>query len=115
MGQILFNKHSKFQSFDETFYCGMTKLRNTNLHVFIQCQHTRTILRNTNMGQSLFKKYSNFQKFDEILYCGMTRFRNVKLGVFRQYQNTKTILKKKNMGQNYNTVPWPYLGTAIVS
>ena len=101
MGQSLFKKHSTFQSFDENFYCGMTRLRNTNLYVFIQCQHTRTILRNANMGQSLFKKYSNFQKFDEILYCGMTRFRNVKLGVFRQYQNTKIILKKKNMGQNY--------------
>ena len=79
----------------------MTRLRNTYLYVFIQCQHTRTILRKKNMRQSLFKKYSKFQKFDEILYCGMTRFRNVKLGVFRQYQNTDTILKEKNMRQNH--------------
>ena len=26
----LFEKHSKFQNFDEIFYCGMTRLRNTN-------------------------------------------------------------------------------------
>ena len=72
----------------------------TNLDVFIQCQYTRTILRNKNMGQSLFRKHSKFKKFDEILYCGMDRFTNVKLVVFRKYQNTKTILKKKNIGQN---------------
>ena len=73
----------------------MTRFKNTNLDVFIQCQHTRTILRSEAIGQSLFKKDSKSQKFDEILYCGMTRFGNIKLGVFRQYQNTKTILKKK--------------------
>ena len=61
---------------------------------FIQCQHTRTILRNENIGQSLFKKYTKFWKFDEILYCWITRFWNIKLGVFRQYQNVKTIFKK---------------------
>ena len=97
MGQSLFRKHSKFQTFDEILYCGMARLRNTNLDVFIQCQYTRTILRNKNMGQS--KGYSKFQKFNEILYCGMSRSTNVKLGIFRQYQNTKTILKKKVMGQ----------------
>ena len=69
MGQSLFKKYRKFQNFDEIFYCGMNRLRNTSLDVFIQCQHTRTILRNENMGQSLFKKYSKFQKFDEILHC----------------------------------------------
>ena len=46
----------------------MTRLRNTNEGVFIQCQYTKTILKNTNMGQSLFKNHSKFQKFDEILY-----------------------------------------------
>ena len=91
MGQRYFKKTFEFNSFDETFYCGMTSLRNTNLDVFMQCQHTRAILRNENMGQSLFKKYLKFQKFDEIIYCRMTRFRNAKLSVFRQYQNTKTI------------------------
>ena len=65
MGQSLFKKHSKFLNFDEMFYCDMTRLKNTNLDVFIQCQHTRTILRNENMGQSLLKKYSEFQKFNE--------------------------------------------------
>ena len=79
----------------------MTRLRNANLDVFMQCQYTRTILRKKNMGQRLFKKYSKFQNFDEILCCVITRFSNVELDVFRQYQYTKTILKKKNMGQNH--------------
>ena len=69
MGKCLFKKHSKFQNFDEIFYCGMTRLRNTSLDVSIQYQHTRTIRKNESMGQSLFKKYSKFQKFDERLYC----------------------------------------------
>ena len=98
MGQRNFKNliNFKFHNLSEIFYCGMTRLRNRNLDVFIQCQCTRTILRSKYMGQCLFKK----QKFDEILHRGMTRFRNVKSGVFRQYQNTKTVLKKKNMGQN---------------
>ena len=37
MGQSLFKKHSRFQNFDQMFYCGMTRLRNTNLDIFIQC------------------------------------------------------------------------------
>ena len=82
MGQRNFKK-PEFQNFSEIFYCGMTRLKNKNLSVFVQCQYTRTILRNKNMGQSLFKKYSKFQKFDEILYCGITRFRSVKLGALR--------------------------------
>ena len=100
MRQRNFKKYFKFYNFSEIFYYGMTRLRNTDLSVFMQCQYTRTILTNENMGQSLFKKHSKFQNFDEILYCGTNRFTNVKLDVFRQYQNTKTILKKKNMGQN---------------
>ena len=86
MGRRNFKKPFKFHNFSEIFYCGMTRLRNTSLGVFMQCQHTRTILRNENMGQSVVKKYSKFQKFDKI-----TRFRNVKLGVFRHYQDTKSI------------------------
>ena len=39
MGHSLFMEHSKFQIFDEMFYCGMTRLRNTSLDVFIQCQY----------------------------------------------------------------------------
>ena len=91
MGQNLFKTHSKFQNFDEIFYCGMSRVRSMNLDVFIQCQYTRTILRKENMGQSLFKKYSEFEILDEMLYCGVTRSMNVKLDVFRQYKNTKTI------------------------
>ena len=97
MGQLSFKKYFEFHSFSEMFYCSMTKLKNTNSDVFIQCQYTGTILRN--VGQNLFKKYSKYQIFDEIC-CGLTRFRDIKLGAFRQYQNLKTILKKKNMEQN---------------
>ena len=99
MKQRKFKKPFEFNSFNEMFYCGMTRLRNTNLGVFIKQKHTRNILRNEIMGQGLFKKYSKFQKFDEI-YCGMTRFRNVKVLVFRQHESTKTILKNENMGLN---------------
>ena len=69
MGQSLLKKHSKFQNFDETFYCGMTRLRNTNLDVFIQCQYTRTILKKKNMGHSLLKKHSKFLIFRKDFYC----------------------------------------------
>ena len=98
MGQNLFMKNPKFQNFNDIFYCGMTRLRNTNFDVFIQCQYTRTILRNKNMGLSLFKKHSKFRKFDKSLYCGVARFKNVKLGVFRQYQNTENYFKKEKYG-----------------
>ena len=43
MGQSLFKKHSKFQNFDEIFYCGITRFRSTNLDVFIPFQYTSTI------------------------------------------------------------------------
>ena len=66
MGQLNFKKPFEFRSFSEMFYCRMTRLRNTNLGDFIQCQYTRTILRNKDMRQSLFKKYSKFQNFNEI-------------------------------------------------
>ena len=66
----------------------MTGLRNTNLGVFVQCQYTRTILRNTKVGQNLFKKYSKFQNFNEI-------FRNVKLGVFRHKNYLKKYVRQK--------------------
>ena len=98
MRQRNFKKHFKFHSFDEIFYCGMTRLRNTNLDVFIQCHYTSTISRKKRMGQSLFNKYSKFQKFDEILYCGMTRFGNVKLGTFRQIPKHKNYFKKEKYG-----------------
>ena len=50
MGQSLFKKYSKFQNFDEIFYCGMTRLKNTNLDVFIKRKYTRTISKKKNMG-----------------------------------------------------------------
>ena len=72
VGHSHFKKVIKFGKFVEIFHCCMTRLTNTNLGVFIQysiqCQYSRTILRNNNMKQSLFKKHSKFQKFDQILY-----------------------------------------------
>ena len=92
MGQRNFKKPFEFHNFIEIFYRGMTRLRTTSLSVFIQCQYTRTILRNKNMGQSLFNKYSEFQNFDEIFYYGMSRLRNTNLDVFNE-----------NMGQSLLT------------
>ena len=46
MVQRNFKRHFEFRSFIEIFCCGMTRLRKTELGVFIQCQYTRTILRN---------------------------------------------------------------------
>ena len=82
MGQSNFKKPFEFHNFSEISYCGMTRLRNTNLGVFMQCQYTRTILRNKNMGQSLFKKHSKFLNFNDIFYCGMTRLKNTNLDIF---------------------------------
>ena len=73
MGQRNFKKLFEFHHFSEIFYCGMTRLRKTNLIVFIQCEYTRTILRNKNMGQSLFKKHSKFLIFNKIFYCDMAK------------------------------------------
>ena len=100
MRQRNFKKPFEFCSFCEIFDCGMTRLRNTNLSVFMQCHYTRTILRNNNMGQSLLKKHSKYQNFNEILYCGMIRPRSTYLDVFIQCQYARTILRKKKMGQS---------------
>ena len=81
MGHRNFKKYFKLYNFSEIFYYGMTRLRNTNLSVFMQCQYTRTILRNKIVGDSLFKKHSKFQNFDEIFYCGMTRLSNTNFNV----------------------------------
>ena len=59
MRQTLFIKYSTFQNFDAIFYCDMTRPRNKNIDVFIQCRYTRTISRKKNMGQSLFKNIQN--------------------------------------------------------
>ena len=63
MGQSLFQKHSKFQKFDEMLYCGMTRFRNVKLGVYGQYQNTKIILEKKNMGQNRFKNLSEFQKF----------------------------------------------------
>ena len=72
IGEILVEKHSKFQNIDETF-CGTIRLRNTNLDVFIQCHYTRTIWRKKNMGQNLFKKHSKYLILIKIFNCDMTK------------------------------------------
>ena len=38
MGQRSFKKLFKFHNLSEIFFSDMTKLRNTNLNVFLQCQ-----------------------------------------------------------------------------
>ena len=78
----------------------MTRLRNTNLDVFIQCQYTRTILRKKNMGQSLLKKHSKSLNFDKIFYCDMTRFRNTILNYCGLCQYVKVIKPKKIVRQS---------------
>ena len=93
-------KPFEFYNFSEIIYCGMTKLRNTNLGVSIQCQYTRTILRNKNMAQSLFKKHSKFENFDEIFYCGMTKLRNMILNDCSLCQYMKVIKPKKVVRQS---------------
>ena len=106
MGQLNFKKPFEFHNFNEIFYCGMTRLTNMNLGVFIQCLYTRTILRTKNMGQSLLKGHSKFQNFDETFYCGMTRPRNTILNYcglwFKKYstcakQNVAIRLKVKHL------------------
>ena len=73
MGQRSFEKHFIFPNFSEIFYYGTTRLRNTILSVFIQCQYTRTNLINKNMRQSLFKKHSKFLIFNKVFYCDMAK------------------------------------------
>ena len=73
MRQRSFKRHFKFHSFSEIFYCGMNRLRNTNLSVFIQFQYIRAILRNKKLGQSLFKQHSKFLKFNKVFYCDMAK------------------------------------------
>ena len=100
MRQLNFKTLLEFRSFSEIFYCSMTRPRDTNLNVFIQCKYTRTISRKINMGQSLFKKYSEFQNFNERIYCGMARPRDMTLNVFIQCQYLRNVLRKKNMGKS---------------
>ena len=100
MGQSLFKKHSKFQNFEEIFYCGMTRLRNTDLDVLIQCQYTITISRKKHKGRSLIKKHSKFLNFGEIFYCGVTRLKNTILSSCRLCRYIKAIKPNKVVGQS---------------
>ena len=84
----------------EILCCGMTRLRNTNLDVFIQCQYTRTILRKENMGQSLIKKRPKFLNLNEVFYCCMTRLRNMILNYSALWRYVKTVKPKKVVRQN---------------
>ena len=100
MGQSLFKKDSKFRNYDEIFYCGMTRINNTNLDAFIQFLWTRTILRKKNVEQSFPKKHSNFLNFDEIFSCGMTRLSNSILNYCGLCQFVKAI-KSKSLFKNH--------------
>ena len=99
MGKGTFKEHFKFHNFKEIFYCDMTRLRNTNLNTFIQCQYTTTILRSKNMGQSLFKKHSKFLIFSKSSTDMARRGTNNRWfseNIFEQ----KTTLGKKTMRPN---------------
>ena len=109
------------QNFDEIFYCGMTRLRNTNLDVFMQCQYTRTILINKNMGQSLFKKHSKF-RWNILLWHNQTQ--EHEFGCFYTMSVHKNYFKKEIWDRvclrniqsfwysiRFFTVTWPNAGT----
>ena len=61
MRQRYFKKSFEFHNFSEIFYCSMTRLRKTSLGVFIQCQCTRTILRNKSMDRVCLRNIQNFK------------------------------------------------------
>ena len=104
MGQRNFKKPFEFYNFSEIFYCGMTRLRNTKLSVFKQCEYIRTILRNKNMDQSLFKKHSKyliFNKFFTVIWANAgTNSRNFLENIFTQKLLQNMINYKI---QNYDT------------
>ena len=103
MGQSLFKKHSKFQNFDEIFYCGMTRLRNTKFGCFytmsVHKNHKKNIII-IKKEQSLVKRHSKFLNFDEIFYCGMTRLRNLILNYCGLCRYVKRIKPKKVVRQS---------------
>ena len=41
MCQSLFNNYTKFQNFNDIFYCSMASLRNTDLDIFIEFHYRR--------------------------------------------------------------------------
>ena len=121
MGQRNFKKHFKFHNFSEIFYCGMTRLRNTNLSVFIQGRYLRTILTNKNVGQSLFKKHSKF-RWNILLWHDQTQ--EHEFGCFYTMSVHKNYFKKEIWDRvclrniqsfwysiRFFTVTWPNAGT----
>ena len=48
-------KIQKFQKYDEILCCGMTRVRNVELSVFLDNIQTKTILKKKNMGKNGFK------------------------------------------------------------
>ena len=92
-----FKKPTKFRKFIELFHCCMTRLRNTNMGVFMQCQYTRTILRNKNMGQSQFKKHSKFQNFHKY-FNGHDQTQEHKVECFYTMSIHKNYFKKQKYG-----------------
>ena len=93
----MFKKHSKFQNFDEIFYSGMTRLRNTNLDVFIQFQYTISISRKKNMRQSMLKKHSNFLIFHKVFIPNVVQI----IGYFQKIYVHKNYCKKENYETRY--------------
>ena len=51
----------KFLNFDEIFYCGKTRLRNTLLNYCGLCQYVKAIKPKKVVTLSLFKNYLKFQ------------------------------------------------------
>ena len=64
MGQSLFKKHSKFQNYNEIFYCGMTRHRNSVLNYCGLCRYVKAIKPKKVVRQSLFKNHLKFQNFN---------------------------------------------------
>ena len=56
MGKRNFKKTFEFHNLSEIFYCGMTRLRNTNLGDLYNVNTQEPFYKIESMGQSLFKK-----------------------------------------------------------
>ena len=64
MGQSLFKKHSKFQNFEEIFYCGMTRLKILIFNYCGLCRFVKAIKPKKVVRQSIFKNRLMFQNFN---------------------------------------------------
>ena len=80
MGQSPFKKHSKFQNFNEIFYCGMTRLRNTILNYCSLCRYLKPTKPKKVVRQSLFQnllKFRNFNISSFLLQRGQMRVQTI--------------------------------------